>query len=116
MSSVVQRLDHGLLNADYRRNVNDYEQEWCIVAHKNKITLTGRNLHAFEGKCKCSCSIRIKPESGAYVAAGDLDQDGRAEITTGAGTGPQNDPWVRILRGDRTSLGEGTFAYPDPVE
>jgi len=46
----------------------------------------------------------------------DLDQDGRAEIITGAGPGPQNDPWVRIFRGDGTSLGEGFFAYPDPIE
>ncbi len=53
---------------------------------------------------------------GVYVAAGNLDQDGRAEIITGEDPGPQNGPWIRIFRGDGPSVGEVFFPYPEPIK
>src|SRR5205814_1368111 len=48
---------------------------------------------------------------GAYVAAGDLDGDGRAEIITGAGEG--GGPHVKIFSGANGSVLQSFFAY-DP--
>ncbi len=52
---------------------------------------------------------------GAYVAAGDLDQDGRAEIITGVGPGPKNESWIRIFGGDGIPMGDGFLAYPEGI-
>ena len=104
-----------MVSIQEKRFINSHSKCW-IEGQKLKNTVTGSNLQAFEGKWKCSCSMRIDPGYGAYVSAGDLDQEGREGITTGAGPGLQKDLWVRIFKGDGTSLGEGFFAYPDPVE
>jgi hypothetical protein len=52
---------------------------------------------------------------GVYVAAGDLDGDGIAEIITGPGSGPQNPPWVKVFKSDGTEI-TGFLAYPDETK
>src|SRR5262249_484937 len=52
-----------------------------------------------------------QPFLGVYVAAADLDGDGRAEIVTGAGPGGQ--PLVRVFKvnGSSVALVNGFLAY-----
>src|SRR5207249_2383581 len=49
---------------------------------------------------------------GVWVAAGDVDGDGRAEVITAPGEG--GGPLVKVLRGSDLSLLRGFFAY-DPA-
>lgn len=46
---------------------------------------------------------------GAFVAVGDVDNDGRQEIVVGAGAG--GGPSVKIFRGTGEAMGLGFFAY-----
>jgi hypothetical protein len=52
-----------------------------------------------------------KHSYGVTVASGDLDGDGKAEIITGLGPGPQNEPLIKIFRGNGSVVGE-FLAYP----
>lgn len=52
---------------------------------------------------------------GVTVASVDLDGDGREEIITGLGPGPQNPAWVKVFRYDGSEI-YSFISYPDSVK
>lgn len=48
---------------------------------------------------------------GVTVTAGDLDENGRDEIITGPGPGPQNEPLVKVFNAEGVEL-RSVMAYP----
>ncbi|MDP3110724.1 MAG: VCBS repeat-containing protein, partial [Thermodesulfovibrionales bacterium] len=53
---------------------------------------------------------------GVYVAVVDINGDGRDEMITGLGPGPQNSSWVRIFKCDGTLLSNGFIAFPEDTK
>jgi hypothetical protein len=52
---------------------------------------------------------------GVNVSAGDFDFDGRDEIITGLGPGPQNEPRIKTFKADGTVIGN-FLAYPPDMD
>lgn len=52
---------------------------------------------------------------GVNVSSGDFDYDGKDEIITGLGPGPQNEPRIKMYKGDGTEIGN-FLAYPPEMD
>lgn len=49
---------------------------------------------------------------GVFVASADMDNDGKDEIITGLGPGPQNSAWVKVFKSDGLEI-SSFLAYPE---